>query len=72
MGISIRMSEEEKELAQSYAKLKGMSLSEAIKKVYFEAIEDEFDISLADEAMAEYKKNGKTISFDEMKKELKL
>jgi predicted DNA-binding protein len=66
MRISIRMSEEEKELAQSYAKLKGMSLSEAIKKVYFEAIEDEFDITLPDRAMAEYKKNGKTISFDEM------
>jgi hypothetical protein len=67
------MSEEEKELAQSYAKLlKGMSLSEAIKKVYFETIEDEFDITLPDRAMAEYKKNGKTISFAEMKKELGL
>lgn len=70
MSISIRMSDEEKELAQSYAKLHGMSLSEAIKKVYFDAIEDEFDIVIADNAMEEYKKNKKTISLDEIKKDL--
>jgi len=64
------MTEQEKELAQSYARLNGMTLSEAIKKVYFEAIEEELDISIADNAIKEYEKDPKTISLDEMKKRL--
>ncbi|MCH3966234.1 MAG: DUF6290 family protein [Bacilli bacterium] len=70
MVVSIRMTEQEKELAQSYARLNGMTLSEAIKKVYFEAIEEELDISIADNAIKEYEKDPKTISLDEMKKRL--
>ena len=35
MVVSIRMTEEEKKLAEAYAKLNGMTLSEAIKKAYF-------------------------------------
>jgi hypothetical protein len=62
------MSEEEKELAQSYAKIKGMSLSEAIKTVYFQAIEDDFDIALTDKALANYKKDQRTISLEELEK----
>ena len=46
MVISIRMTEEEKQLADAYAKLNGISLSEAIKRAYFEKIEDEYDIAL--------------------------
>ena len=70
MVVSIRMTEQEKELAQSYARLNGMTLCEAIKKVYFEAIEEELDISIADNAIKEYEKDPKTISLDEMKKRL--
>ncbi len=70
MVVSIRMTEQEKELAQSYARLNGMTLSEAIKKAYFEAIEEELDISIADNAIKEYEKDPKTISLDEMKKRL--
>ncbi len=72
MVISIRMTSEEKALADAYAKLNGVSLSEAIKKAYFEKIEDEYDIALFDEAMKEYKKNPKTYSIEELKKELDL
>lgn len=72
MVISIRMSEEEKQLADAYAKLNGISLSEAIKRAYFEKIEDEFDIALADFAIREYEQNKKTYSHEEIKKILGL
>ena len=72
MVISIRMTEEEKKLADAYAKLNGMSLSEAIKRAYFEKIEDEYDIALADMALREYEKNPKTYSHEEVKKMLGL
>ena len=46
MAFSIRMNEEEKALAESYAKLHAMSLGEAFKRALFERIEEEYDISL--------------------------
>ena len=72
MVVSIRMTEEERQLADAYAKLNGISLSEAIKRAYFEKIEEEYDIALADAAMREYKKNPKTYTLDELMKELDL
>ncbi len=72
MVISIRMSNEERQLADAYAKLNGVSLSEAIKRAYFEKIEDEYDIALADAALREYEKNPKTYTHDEIKKMLGL
>lgn len=72
MMVSIRMSEDEKKLAEAYAKLNGVSLSEAIKRAFFEKIEDEYDIALAEEAKKEYQKNPKTYTLDEVKKELGL
>lgn len=59
MAFSIRLSDEEKKLANSYAKLHSLSLGEAFKRALFERIEDEYDIALADEAYAEYVKDGK-------------
>ena len=72
MVVSIRMTNEEKELATAYAKLNGTTLSEAIKRAYFEKIEEEYDIVLADEALREYEKNPKTYSHEEVKKILGL
>ncbi len=59
MSFSIRMTPEEKLLAESYAKLHSLSLGEAFKKALFERIEDEFDINIANEAYDEYIKSGK-------------
>ena len=59
MGFSIRLSDEEKQLATSYAKLHSLSLGEAFKRALFEKIEDEFDISVAEEAYTEYINEGK-------------
>ena len=59
MAFSIRLTEEEKLLADSYAKLHSLSLGEAFKRALFEKIEDEYDIAIADEAYREYVKDGK-------------
>ena len=72
MVISIRMTDEEKQLAEAYAKINGVSLSESIKRAYFEKIEDEYDIALADSALREYEKNPKTYTHEELKKLLGL
>lgn len=59
MAFSIRLTEQEKALADSYAKLHSLSLGEAFKKALFEKIEDEYDIAIADEAYREYVASGK-------------
>lgn len=59
MSFSIRLTQEEKSLAESYAKLHSLSLGEAFKRALFERIEDEYDISIAQDAYAEYVKDGK-------------
>lgn len=59
MSFSIRLSPEERMLADSYAKLNSMTLSEAFKKALFEKIEDEYDLVIANEAYDEYVTSGK-------------
>ena len=58
MTFSIRLTEEEKSLAESYAKIHSMSLGEAFKKALCERIEEEYDIAVAKEAYDEYVKDG--------------
>ena len=67
MSISIRLTTEEKALAESYAKLHSLSLGEAFKKALFDKIEEEYDIAVADEAYKEYLANPKTYSHEEVK-----
>ena len=62
MGFSIRLTEEEKALASSYAKLHSMSLGEAFKRALFERIEEEYDVAVANEAYEEYVKDGEKSS----------
>lgn len=70
MAFSIRLSNEEKRLAESYAKIHSISLGEAFKRALFEKIEDEYDIVIADEAYDEYQKSGKkSTPIDELWKE---
>lgn len=59
MAFSIRLTDEEKKLVDSYAKLHSISIGEAFKKALFEKIEDEYDIAIANEAYDEYLKEGK-------------
>ena len=73
MSFSIRLTDTEKALAESYAKLHGISLGEAFKRALFEKIEDEYDIALAEEAYAEYLKDGKQAKpIEDLWKELDL
>ncbi|MBQ5321920.1 MAG: antitoxin [Oscillospiraceae bacterium] len=73
MSFSIRLSEEEKSLAESYAKLHSVSVGEAFKRALFEKIEDEYDIAIAQEAHAEYVAEGeKSRPISELWKELDL
>lgn len=71
MSFSIRLSAEEKSLAESYAKLHSLSLGEAFKRALFEKIEDEYDIAVAQEAHDEYVNSGrKSRPISELWKEL--
>ena len=73
MSFSIRLSVEEKKLAESYAKLHAMSLGEAFKKALFEKIEDEYDVIVAEEAYNDYINDGKkSRPISELWKELEL
>ena len=73
MSFLIRLTDTEKALAESYAKLHAISLGEAFKRALFEKIEDEYDIALAEEAYAEYLKDGKQAKpIEELWKELDL
>ena len=58
MSFSIRLTPEEKSLAESYAKLHSMSLGEAFKRSLFERIEDEYDIAVGKDAYNEYVSGG--------------
>ena len=59
MAFSIRLTDEEKALADSYARMHNVSLGEAFKRALFEKIEEEYDISIAEEAYNEYIEGGK-------------
>ena len=58
MAFSIRLTEEERALAESYAKLHSYSLAEAFKRALFERIGDEYDIIAGNETMEEYIDSG--------------
>ena len=58
MAFSIRLTKEERALAESYAKLHSYSLSEAFKRALFEKIEDEYDIQIGQDAYEEYISEG--------------
>ena len=66
--VSVRMNEEESRPFMSYAKLHGLSISEAYKRALLEKIEDEFDAADLIEAAARFEKEPKTHSLDELRK----
>jgi len=42
--VSLRVTEEERITMESYAKVQGVNISEAIKNIFFQRLEDEFDL----------------------------
>ena len=70
MAFSIRLTNEERRLAESYAKLHSLSLGDAFKRALFERIEDEYDIAVAEEAYDEYLASGcKDTPFEDLVRE---
>ncbi|MDL2252651.1 DUF6290 family protein [Ruminococcaceae bacterium OttesenSCG-928-I18] len=57
--VSLRVSDQEKAMMESYANLHGVSLSEAVKEAFFEKLEDEYDLKL----IAEYEANPPTRTY---------
>lgn len=72
MTVSVRLNEEDERLIKAYAEMNNMSLSELIRKAIMEKIEDEYDLKSYEKAIKEYKRNPKTYTLDEAKKELGL
>jgi predicted DNA-binding protein len=66
MSVSVRLNKEEEKLLKQYADLHGISVSEVIREAIFDKIEDEFDMSVAEKALHEYRKNSKTYTLEEV------
>ena len=47
--VSIRFNDEEEEILKNYVKSKGLNLSQYIKNIIFEKIEEEYDLKLVQE-----------------------
>jgi predicted DNA-binding protein len=71
--VSLRVTEQEKNWMESYAKVRGINLSEAIKEAFFEKLEDEYDLKTIREFEEEKAKgNIKYYSVEEVKQRLGL
>lgn len=66
------MNEQEEKLIKEYAKLNNISISELFRSSVLEKIENDIDLKLYHQAMAEHRDTPNDISFDEMIKELDL
>lgn len=72
MAISLRLNDEETILIKKYAALHNISLSELFRQAVIEKIEDEYDLSAYDKAIAAYKADPVKFSLKEVEKELGL
>lgn len=64
--MTIRLESEEKALISDYAAAFGTSVSEFMRKVALEHIEDELDLKAWEEAKAEFESDSETISAAEI------
>lgn len=72
MTISVRLNDKDTELIKAYAEINNISLSDLIRNAVMEKIENEYDLECYKKAIEEYKKNPKTFTMEEVKKELGL
>ncbi len=68
MIVCVYLTKEEMKTAKEYARRQKLSLSKAMKNAFFEKLEDEYDIALADAAIRDFKNDPKTYSMEEVKK----
>ena len=68
--VSIRFNDEEEEIVKNYVKSKGTNLSQYIKDIIFEKIEEEYDLKLVQEYIkAKSEETLNLIPFEEAVKE---
>lgn len=68
--VSIRFNDEEEEIVKKYVKSKGINLSQYIKNIIFEKIEEEYDLKLVQEYLkAKSEETLNLIPFEEAIKE---
>lgn len=65
--LSIRLNTQAEKELKEIAKFEGISVSEYVRKIINEKLEDMYDIKLADEAYAEHMKDPVSYSHDEVK-----
>lgn len=71
--VSLRVTEQEKSWMEGYAKVQGVSLSDAVKSAFFEKLEDEYDLKIIRAYEAEKAKGPmQYFSLSEAKKDLGL
>ena len=69
MAISLRVSPQEQILIENYANVHGISVSETLRRAFFEMIEDEIDLEYCLESIADYESTGKAYTLDELDEE---
>lgn len=68
--MTLRINEEDSELIKKYIQLQGLTISEFARQSMIEKIEDEYDLKILRQAMAE--DDGMRISHEELMKEFGL
>ena len=71
-SISIRLNKVDTDLIKSYASMRGMTVSELVRKIVLDHIEEEFGLKEYEKAYAEYRNNPVTYTLDEVVKDLDL
>ena len=69
MAISLRVSPQEQTLIENYARVHGISVSETLRKAFFEMIEDEIDLEYCLKSITSYEASGKAYTLDELDEE---
>lgn len=70
MTVTLRLSDADMRMIRDYAKLKGQTVSEVMRRAMLEKIEDEIDLDCYNRALSEWKKNPITYTQDEVERML--
>ena len=70
--LSIRLSKASEEQLKKIAEFEGVTVSELVRRIICEKLEDMYDVQLADEAYEEYEEDKVTYSLEEVKRLLNL
>ena len=69
MTVSVRLNEQDDAIIRQYASFNNIPVSELFRQSVLRRIEDEYELKAYEEAKAEFDRNPKTYSMDEIKAE---